>query len=202
MKKILATTLTFCVLAWAGNAMATPVVFDFTGGDGSYETSSADFWGSDSTTVLTASATPADKRNLYLGSAGLGVYAEGDRAHFEDFQVDGLGIDESILFTFESNVTLLSATFGHVGTNDDFTLFVNDAEAIRDIIKPRTPYVFENTWISDNFEFKALERNDDFYIASITVDTAPVPEPTTMLLFGTGLLGLVSFNRKRLAKKS
>jgi hypothetical protein len=202
MKKILATTLTFWMLAWVGSAMATPVTFDFTNGLETYDTSSADFWGSDGTTMLTASATPEDKRNLYLGTAGLGVYAEGDYANGENYQVDGWGIQESILFTFESNVTLLSATFGHVGSNDDFTLFVNDAEVLQALITPQTPYVFENLWISDNFEFKALEKNDDFYIASITVDNAPVPEPTTMLLFGTGLLGLVSYNRKRLTKKS
>jgi len=202
MKKILATTLTFCVLAWTGSAMATPVVFDFTNGDGSWETSSADFWGNDGTTLLTASATPEEKRNLYLGSAGLGVYAAGDYAHNEDSQIDGYGIDESILFTFQSNVTLLSATFGHVGSNDSFTLLIDNTEVLRDHLTPRTPYVFESTWISDTFEFGAFENTDDFYIASITVDTAPVPEPATMLLFGTGLLGLVGYNRKRLAKKS
>jgi hypothetical protein len=32
-------------------------------------------------------------------------------------------------------------------------------------------------------------------------NTAPVPEPTTMLLFGSGLLSLVGVARKRLNKK-
>jgi hypothetical protein len=34
------------------------------------------------------------------------------------------------------------------------------------------------------------------------VSTAPVPEPSTILLMGAGLLGLVGFNRKRFSKKS
>ncbi|MEA1901626.1 MAG: PEP-CTERM sorting domain-containing protein [Thermodesulfobacteriota bacterium] len=35
-----------------------------------------------------------------------------------------------------------------------------------------------------------------------TVDYEPVPEPSTILLLGSGLLGLVGYNRKRFSKKS
>jgi hypothetical protein len=46
----------------------------------------------------------------------------------------------------------------------------------------------------------------DFYLDSASLvangddGTAPVPEPTTMLLFGTGLLGLVGYSRKKRQK--
>jgi hypothetical protein len=35
-----------------------------------------------------------------------------------------------------------------------------------------------------------------------TVNQAPVPEPSTILLMGAGILGLVGYNRKRFSKKS
>ncbi len=48
----------------------------------------------------------------------------------------------------------------------------------------------------------------DFYLDASTLvahgdnGTAPVPEPATLILLGTGLLGIVGANRKRLSRKA
>jgi len=61
------------------------------------------------------------------------------------------------------------------------------------------------SWVSDYMLYVTIDDVEgDFLVNRMAVggDYTPVPEPSTILLLGSGLLGLVGYNRKRFSKKS
>ncbi len=204
-KAMISLTSMFLVVGLIGVANATLINFDFTGGDNTWNTDSAIFTGDDGSTRTRATAIPSSSRNLYLGQDGLGVYGFRDSAEYDDAQVDGYQINEWINFDFRSPVRLVSASFSHVGSNDDFAFYANGRYFQSTDIPNSHTYTFQQTWISSRFWIGAVADNDDFFISGIQIDDgahgAPVPEPATMMLMGTGLAGL-AFSRRKKANKA
>jgi hypothetical protein len=58
-----------------------------------------------------------------------------------------------------------------------------------------------NVWISSLWGDFYVDKSE-LIVYGDDGEVAPVPEPATILLMGTGLLGLVAYSRKRYSKKS
>jgi hypothetical protein len=183
-----------------------------------------DIWnpnGSDAKTVgqVTAQAGPVDHFLTWSNVDGFGVDSKGDREQDEinneerlaiefanPFLVTGLLItnlfdhetipgslpfDEQGQFRINGTGNWFTFTASHASNNPNGELTLDFGLGLANV---------------SLIEFRAvtgqpgdpLGRRNDFSVATVTATASPVPEPTSMLLLGSGLVGLAArFRRKQ-----
>ncbi|MEL7034482.1 MAG: PEP-CTERM sorting domain-containing protein [Cyanobacteria bacterium J06592_8] len=214
VKKVLMAASATVMTLVSGQA-AQAITFDFGGLDGDFSLSFSE----EGVDVTATGFTPDGIRSVVQTPNGLGVFGGVENVGLpfpvpDAFQTDGLGPDETLELAFSQQISLVSATFGRVGFNDEFRLLVDGDELVSaDIPGGNANVLSTDTGTFDFTIFEQPERtgsvlgftvtdfNDSYFLRSIEVEPVaePVPEPLT-ILGSLSALGMGTVLKKRQKK--
>ena len=119
-----------------------------------------------------------------------------------------MGWDGTILIEFDQLASMVGIGIANSRGGHETITAYNSAMNVIETYNAYTDGSFLNGYVSistNTYNIRYFEITGDFFaIDDLQFDagSAPVPEPSTILLMGAGLLGLVGYNRKRFRKKS